>query len=328
MDDLFWLPPCFNVLSRGDGYISGIISNETELALLLETHSKATYTSYLKWSDHVSKTSNLRQFWHLDDYSEDVPLCVRRRIILVCRHGKAYVKKPKQCPDGAQENVKRKPRRINSKKMNCPAKVFIRHITRYDTFSVKGNASRMRKEDAMRRLKLALSQSDLPTSTFLHVKLPLVEAHQNHDLYPNVMISGYSGGVQSMVEVESSAEGALCKANNSCTMEEIVVVPDKKKIKLAQQTLRRELKKLTEVSYLFEDLQSLKTTSSLLKNIRQSMEAQCRKENGKDKGQNGSPQCDKSKTKQPKGEVAKDICQMATAENQLNGIEPNSCAAT
>ncbi|KAJ0041764.1 hypothetical protein NL108_007203 [Boleophthalmus pectinirostris] len=299
MEDLFWIPPCFHVIKRGDGYISGIINNENELTTLLESHSRATYTSYIKWSDHTRETcNNGRQFWQVDDYSEDVPLCVRRRIILLCQHGKAYVKKAKEeCRDVEQENIKRRVR--SSKKLNCPAKLFIRHITRYDTFSVKGDASRTRKEEAMRRLKLALSETHPPTSTFLHVKLPLVEAHRNHDIYPSMMISGYSGGVQSMVEVESSGEGALQMENDGCRVEGNMDIQDKKKIKLAQQTFRRELKRLTEVSYLFEDLKSLKTTSALLKNIRQSMEAQCRKENGPNKEQNGRPH-DKPKTKQSK----------------------------
>ncbi|KAK7940193.1 hypothetical protein WMY93_003519 [Mugilogobius chulae] len=260
MEELLWIPPFFNVIRKGDGYISGIINNENELTSLLESHSRATFTSYIKWSDHIRETSkNGRQLWQVDDYSEDVPLCVRRRIIMVCQHGKAYIKKAKECGD--VENNKKQVRKKSSKKLDCPAKLFIRHITRYDTFSVKGEASRTRKEDAMRRLKLALSEAHPPTSTFLHVKLPLMEAHQNHDIYPSVMISGYTGGVQSMVEVESSGEGALRTENYGTGPEGNMVVPDKKKIRLAQQTLRRELKRLTEASYLVDDLHSLKTTS-------------------------------------------------------------------
>ena len=62
------------------------------------------------------------------------------------------------------------------------AKRLFLNCFRYDTFSVKGDASRARKEDAMKRLKQELAQTNPPTSTFIHVKIPLVEAHQNHTI--------------------------------------------------------------------------------------------------------------------------------------------------
>lgn len=218
----------------------------------------------------------------------------------MCQHGKAYHKKAKECLDGEQG----KKRRVRTKtilRLDCPAKIFIRHVTRYDTFSIKGNATRSRREDAMRSLKLALSEAHPPTSTFLHVKLPLVEAHRNHEIYPSMMITGYSGeGVQSIVEVESS-EGVLGVEDGGCTAEGSMDILERKKIKLAQQTFRRELKRLNALSYIFEDVKSLKGTNVLLRNIRRSIEVKCPKENGLNKSQIVKPLSgQKSKTKRPK----------------------------
>lgn len=47
---------------------------------------------------------------------------------------------------------------------------------------MKGEATRTKKEDAMKRLKEELAQGNPPTSTFIHIKIPLVEAHQNHSI--------------------------------------------------------------------------------------------------------------------------------------------------
>lgn len=299
---MFWVPSCFQVIKRCDGYISGLVNNEEELTTLLESHGRATYTSYITWSDHARETANNgRQLWHVEDYSDDVPLCVRRRMILMCQHGRAYQKKPKESSDGEQGNKKRRSRTKTVMRLDCPAKIFIRYVTRYDTFSIKGDATRSRREDAMRNLKLALTESHPPTSTFLHVKLPLVEAHRNHEIYPSMMITGYSGeGVQSIVEVESS-EGVLCVEDSSCRGEGSLDILERKKIKLAQQSFRRELKRLNELSYLFEDVKSLKATSVLLRNVRRSIEGKCRKENGLNKVLHVKPLSGHTpKTKTPK----------------------------
>lgn len=298
---MFWIPPCFQVIRRINGYISGIVNNEDELTALLESHSRATYTSYLAWSDHARETANnSRQLWQVEDYADDVPLCVRRRVILMCQHGKAYPKKPKECVDG-EPGKKRRVRAKTILRLDCPAKIFIRHVTRYDTFSIKGNPSRTRREDAMRNLKLALTEAHPPTTSIMHVKLPLVEAHRNHEIYPSMMITGYSSeGVQNIVEVESS-EGVLRVEDSGCTAEGSMDILQRKKIKLAQQRLRRELKRINELSYFFEDVKALKGTNILLKNIRRSFEGKCSKEYGLNKSQIVKPLSgQKTKTKRPK----------------------------
>ncbi|XP_070848585.1 calcium-responsive transcription factor isoform X1 [Chaetodon trifascialis] len=183
MEDLSWLPPSFQILNRSGGYISGIVNSEEELRTLLENHKTATLTSFNKWSDTVKDSSKLRRLWQVEDYSEDTPLCVTKRVILTCHHGKAPCRRPSTAnTEASLEHACKKKRIRKGKKLDCPAKLFIRHVMRYDTFSVKGDASRARKEDAMKRLKQELAQRNPPTSTFIHVKIPLVEAHQNHTM--------------------------------------------------------------------------------------------------------------------------------------------------
>ncbi|XP_041819828.1 uncharacterized protein LOC121625691 isoform X2 [Chelmon rostratus] len=182
MEDISWVPPSFQILNRGGGYISGIVNSEGELGTLLENHKRATRTSFNKWSDTVKDSSKLRHLWQVEDYSEDTPLCVTKRVILTCHHGKAPCRRPSTAKEPSLEHACKKKRIRKGKKLDCPAKLFIRHVKRYDTFSVKGDASRARKEDAMKRLKQELAQRNPPTSTFIHVKIPLLEAHQNHTI--------------------------------------------------------------------------------------------------------------------------------------------------
>ncbi|KAM3602945.1 uncharacterized protein V6R79_013745 [Siganus canaliculatus] len=185
-DELSWVPSSFKILKRSDGYISGIVDSEEELKNLLENHKRATLTSFLKWSEKSKNSSKLRFLWQVEDYSEETPLCVTRREILTCRHGKASCRRPSAARENSLEQTctKKRIRAQKVKKLDCPAKLFIRHVKRYDSFSVKGDSSRAKKEDAMRRLKEELTRSDPPTSEFIHVRLPLVEAHQNHAFTP------------------------------------------------------------------------------------------------------------------------------------------------
>ncbi|XP_010898095.1 uncharacterized protein LOC105027626 [Esox lucius] len=182
-EDLPWIPATYDILTRSSGYISGIVKSTEELDILLENHKRATCSAFIKWSDHIKDASKRRLLWQVEDYAEDVPLYVVKRVTLACQHGKAPNRRLSTATEHSSENGSCKKRlRKRLKKLGCPAKLFIRHVTRYDTFSVKGDASRAKKEDAMKRLKQALTQTNPPTSTFIHVKLPLVEAHHNHSI--------------------------------------------------------------------------------------------------------------------------------------------------
>ncbi|XP_042365896.1 calcium-responsive transcription factor-like [Plectropomus leopardus] len=182
MADPSWLPSSFQILKKVSGYISGIVNSEEELENLLENHKRATLTSFNTWSRGLKDSSKLRTLWQVEDYSDDTPLCVTKRVILTCQHGKAPSKKTSTAKDHSLEyaNTKKRSRVQRVKKLDCPAKLFIRYVKRYDTFSVKGDGSRARKEDAMKRLKQELARTNPPTTTFIHVKIPLAEAHQNH----------------------------------------------------------------------------------------------------------------------------------------------------
>ncbi|XP_029996582.1 uncharacterized protein LOC115423720 isoform X2 [Sphaeramia orbicularis] len=164
MADLSWIGTYFTLVKRSDGYITGIVNNEDELRTLLENFKRATLTAYNKWSDHMSENSKARLLWQVEDDSDNIPLCVTRRIILACQHGKGYSRRSKV--EHVYTNKRFHVRK--GKKVNCPAKLFIRQVTRFDTYNVKGDPSRAQKEDAMKKLKQDMAQADPPHSTFIH----------------------------------------------------------------------------------------------------------------------------------------------------------------
>ncbi|XP_063060566.1 calcium-responsive transcription factor-like [Engraulis encrasicolus] len=172
-----WVPSFFQIIKRGNDYISGIVQTEEEVKRLIGIHSIATSTSFYRWSDHTSKGRNV---WQVEDYDDDTPLGVTKRTILACQHCKVPQKKTKE--QQSQGHVQ------PADKSDCPAKLCIRHVIRYDTFSVKGNATRYQKEDAMKKLKEALLTGSPPTSAFIHLKIPLLEAH-NHTIEKGPCVS-------------------------------------------------------------------------------------------------------------------------------------------
>nr|XP_055035794.1 uncharacterized protein LOC129423513 isoform X3 [Misgurnus anguillicaudatus] len=104
-----------------------IVSSEEELKHLLENHKRASGTSYTVWSDDSHKKQKVtpRCLWKVEDYSEHVPLSVKRRVIYACQHGKNY-KKTTTTDDLHTEHDYRRRKRFhiqNSKKVDCPAKL-------------------------------------------------------------------------------------------------------------------------------------------------------------------------------------------------------------
>lgn len=147
--------------------MSGTVKSEEELGSLLENHKRATYTSFNTWSEHKKDKFKRRLLWQVEDYADDVPVCVEKRAILACQHGKAS-KRP-TAEEQPSEHVYSKKRLYvqRGKKVDCPAKLFIRHVTRYDTFSVKGDASRAKKTRSNEKAEGGID-SDKPSYIIIH----------------------------------------------------------------------------------------------------------------------------------------------------------------
>ncbi|XP_029574814.1 uncharacterized protein LOC115165676 isoform X3 [Salmo trutta] len=257
--NLAWIPASFKVISRSNGYMSGTVKSEEELGSLLENHKRATYTSFNTWSEHKKDKIKRRLLWQVEDYADDVPVCVEKRAILACQHGKAS-KRPSTAEEQPSEHVYSKKRLYvqRGKKVDCPAKLFIRHVTRYDTFSVKGDASRAKKQEAMKRLKEALTQTSPATSSFIHVKFPIAEAHQNH------IVNEGSCFKRKMHPQENMGQDR--DRENHITAE--------------QCALRVELNKIMDATYLCQDIETLQKTKEAVADIRKSFIGSCPKGNG------------------------------------------------
>ncbi|CAL8273855.1 unnamed protein product [Gadus morhua 'NCC'] len=86
-------------------------------------------------SEHIKDGTKERHPWQVEDFNEENPLCVKKRMVLACQHGKARQKKYKE-NHSAEHVYTKKPFHVqNGKKLDCPAKLFIRHVLRYDSFS-------------------------------------------------------------------------------------------------------------------------------------------------------------------------------------------------
>ncbi|KAG9276104.1 uncharacterized protein LOC111196589 [Astyanax mexicanus] len=146
--DLDWLPACFTVLTKTDTHIAGFVSTEQELETVLECHKRATMTSFNIWSNDRKKKekSPHRILWQVEDFSNNVPLIVTNRLIYSCQHGKGRNRKTSEELCTGEEHAytgKRKRLQIQTtKKKNCPAKLFVRHITRAFMRSKGCNVSR------------------------------------------------------------------------------------------------------------------------------------------------------------------------------------------
>lgn len=131
-----WLPSNFKICTSSKEYITGIVSSVEELRhlTLLESHKRASGTSYTVWSDDSNKKQKVTPqcLWRVEDYSEHVPLSVKRRVIYACQHGKNYKKTPTTDDLHTEhEYTRRKRFHIqNSKKVDCPAKLYVRYVVR------------------------------------------------------------------------------------------------------------------------------------------------------------------------------------------------------
>ncbi|XP_041701716.1 uncharacterized protein LOC121538043 isoform X2 [Coregonus clupeaformis] len=284
--DLAWIPASFKVISRSNGYISGTVKSEEELGSLLENHKRATYTSFNTWSEHKKDQIKRRLLWQVEDYADDVPVCVEKRAILACQHGKAS-KRHSTAEEQPSEHVYSKKRLYvqRGKKVDCPAKLFIRHVTRYDTFSVKGDASRAKKQEAMKRLKEALTQTSPATSSsFIHVKLPIAEAHQNHIINEASCFKRKIHPQENMGQDRDTRQQEENMGQDGDTRQQEENMGQdgvrENHITAEQCALRDELNKIMDATYLCQDIETLQKTKEAVADIRKSFIGSCPKGNG------------------------------------------------
>ncbi|XP_063063041.1 uncharacterized protein LOC134455720 [Engraulis encrasicolus] len=307
-----WLPEFFRVVRRDKDYISGVVQTQEDAGRLVETLSRATSTSFVTWSEHKKEAGKVRFVWQVEDYDEGTPLCVTKRMAYTCQHAKASQTKPKE----ERPDIKRR-RRRKGKKWDCPAKLFIRYVTRYDTFAVKGNGPRSRKEEAMKNLKKALlSDSPPPTSTFIHLKIPLLGAH-NHTNGPTNgntqeepplsrtrrpprarkkmrktvaqgMGDGGGGGEAEDVGREEEYGGEMEGEDDNAGEERIhnegkerALERGQLGIKSAQHNMREALRKLADATHLCNDSKTLQRMTVALDNMRRALEHQSHNGNGR-----------------------------------------------
>ena len=187
---------------------------------------------------------------------------------------------------------------------------------------MRGDATKSHKEDTMRNLKIALQNSENPpTSTFIHLKIPLLEVHNHtigarscfsrpiHPKLKNQIQVMVGQGITNIAFVKRALKQYVL--NDLCG-EEILdgggermpdggggermldgggermldggcrgeIMVDRLRIKSAQVAMREKLKKLTDDSYLCDDLETLQKMTVALDNMTQTIEQLCKRENG------------------------------------------------
>ncbi|PIK44640.1 hypothetical protein BSL78_18499 [Apostichopus japonicus] len=175
-----WLPKCFKVATKNDTHLTGFVSNEEELQEVLESHSRAFSTTFAKWCGDKNKKARAnrkrRLLWKSEDFPGNIPIIINNRSIYTCQYGKKYTKSKESLEPGKKKRNRR------SIKVDCPAKLAVRYITRYDTFKVTEKVSRIDKETTMSLLDEHITKGDVSGCPTIHMKLPLPGAHENHNV--------------------------------------------------------------------------------------------------------------------------------------------------
>ncbi|XP_026997303.1 uncharacterized protein LOC113639573 isoform X2 [Tachysurus fulvidraco] len=272
-----WLPKHLTICSASEEYITGIVSTEEELKQLLESHKRASGTSYTIWSDDSHKKQKVtpRCLWKVEDYSEHVPLSVKRRVIYACTHGKNY-KKTTTTDDLHTEHEYTRRKRFhnqNSKKVDCPAKLYVRYVERYDQFAVAKTSSRTERQVAIKGVLESLKENTAVTSEIIHVKIPLAGAHKNHNTSQNCYFSNNIHCNVALKQDSQSNEIAnqedLCfdviDSPVPCTGKQIhsseSQSPD---VAVDQRHLREQLKTLHDISYICTDKEAIRNASRVV----------------------------------------------------------------
>lgn len=123
----------------------------------------------------------------------------------------------------------------------------------------------------MKRLKEALTQTSPATSSFIHVKFPIAEAHQNHIVNEASCFKGKMHPQENMGQDRDSRQqeenmGQDRDRENHITAE--------------QCALRVELNKIMDATYLCQDIETLQKTKEAVADIRKSFIGSCPKGNG------------------------------------------------
>lgn len=199
-ENISWLPSSFHVTESTASYISGWVSDEKDLGLVLEAHRRSSLCTFVTWSDDIKKKkkSERRLLWKCDGVSGvNCPFVVDRSVVYCCQYGK-----PRK-QSGTKENKHqndhqylRKKRFLiqNTKKVDCVAKLFVRYISRYDDYAVTADASRIMKQNKMDMLHDCIRKGNAKKTKAIHIKMPLQEAHTNHTVS---LESGFSRSMHS-----------------------------------------------------------------------------------------------------------------------------------
>ncbi|XP_071840285.1 uncharacterized protein [Apostichopus japonicus] len=148
------------------------------------------------------KAARNRILWKIEDIDDNIPLQVTSREILNCQYGKPP--KPTKNPtvkisDHNYGQPSRKRFHVQkSRKVGCPSKVYIRHITRYNAFKLSQTAGQREKQKTMEKLHQSIRSKEADTNPeqIIHVKLPLHQSHKNHKVS---IESGFSKPIDAAV---------------------------------------------------------------------------------------------------------------------------------
>ncbi|XP_060748268.1 uncharacterized protein LOC132860949 isoform X2 [Tachysurus vachellii] len=288
-----WIPTHVKICSASEEYVTGIVSTEEELKHLLESHKRASGTSYTIWSDDSHKKQKVtpRCLWKVEDYSEHVPLSVKRRVIYACTHGKNY-KKTTITDDLHIEHEYTRRKRFhnqNSKKVDCPAKLYVRYIERYDQFAVAKTSSRTEKKVAIKGVLESLKENTTVTSEIIHVKIPLAGAHKNHNASQDCH---FSNNIHYNVALKQDAQNnEIGNQDNLCFDVFDSPVPCKGKqrhssesqssgLAVDQWHLREQLKTLHDISYICTDKEAIRNASRVVHGLCETLKSSLHKEDG------------------------------------------------
>ncbi|CAB1329953.1 unnamed protein product, partial [Coregonus sp. 'balchen'] len=244
---LAWIPASFKVISRSNGYISGTVKSEEELGSLLENHKRAT-------SEHKKDQIKRRLLWQVEDYADDVPVCVEKRAILACQHGKAS-KRHSTAEEQPSEHVYSKKRLYvqRGKKVDCPAKLFIRHLP-----IAEAHQNHIINEASCFKRKIH----------------PQENMGQDRDTRQQEENMGLDGDTRQQEE-NMGLDGDTRQQEENMGQDGV----RENHITAEQCALRDELNKIMDATYLCQDIETLQKTKEAVADIRKSFIGSCPKGN-------------------------------------------------
>ncbi|ELT96310.1 hypothetical protein CAPTEDRAFT_197093, partial [Capitella teleta] len=175
--NLSFLPAYFQPVSLSEDHcILGYVASEDEADNVLECFERETKSRFVSYTDDLTKSKDkLRLFWsHKYLEMDGVPFAIVRHRDFVCQYGRPV--KPRH------SNPPKRMRCLPSKKVNCPAKVSIRYVRRYEKFSLPTDASKRRQRERLDVLRAYLAKGHVSYTMRVFLRLPLAACHQNHSV--------------------------------------------------------------------------------------------------------------------------------------------------